>query len=143
MRGAYVLVLKLEIDSNIPVGKLGDVHFQRGYYAYVGSAMGGFMRVRRHFKVASGINTTRRWHIDYLLPRSSVLFAVLLPSDDAIECLLARSIGELGRGIPGFGCSDCKCSSHLIFSKKDLRYRVINACNKLNRNESIIIRSDV
>jgi len=141
MKGVYVLILKLDNDVNIKVGKLGNLHFKKGYYAYVGSALGagGFKRVSRHFDVASGKNRTRKWHIDYLLPYSKVVCALLLSTDEALECIVAEALGQISAEIPGFGCTDCSCSTHLLFSEKDFKDRIIEACNKLTGNESIII----
>ncbi|TAN39270.1 MAG: GIY-YIG nuclease family protein, partial [Candidatus Methanoperedens sp.] len=80
MKGVYILNLKIDKDIVIRVGKLGNIRFKKGYYAYIGSALGtgGFKRVTRHFNIASGKNMTRKWHIDYLLPHSEVVSAVLI-----------------------------------------------------------------
>ncbi len=96
MKGVYVLILRMTDSKDIRVGKLGRLHFRRGYYSYVGSAQGsgGFKRVKRHFNVARGKNTTRKWHIDYILPHSEVICAVFSPTDEAIECVVAKLIGE-------------------------------------------------
>jgi Uri superfamily endonuclease len=129
MKGVYVLKLKIDKDTVIRVGKLGNIRFKKGYYAYIGSALGtgGFKRVTRHFNVASGKNMTRKWHIDYLLPHSEVVSAVLIPTEENIECSVAKAFGDFYVGIPGFGCSDCSCPAHLFFSG----------------NESIIISNTV
>lgn len=140
MKGIYVLILRLDKETVIQVGKLGKFEFKKGYYAYIGSALGtgGFKRVTRHFKVASGKNPTRKWHIDYLLPYSEVVCAVLIPADESIECSVAKAVGEFCSVIPGFGCSDCKCHSHLFFSESELKERVISAGNKLSGNVAVI-----
>lgn len=145
MKGVYVLYLFLDNDMEIRVGKLGKFRFKRGFYAYTGSALGsgGFKRVKRHFSVASGINSTRKWHIDYLLSHLSVTCAVLLPVNKNIECIVAGELGKFYDRIPGFGCSDCSCLSHLMFSTVDFRDEIINTCNKLTGNESIIIRPSI
>ena len=41
MKGAYLLVMKLDKDVLIAVGKLGVLSFKKGYYVYVGSALQG------------------------------------------------------------------------------------------------------
>lgn len=141
MKGIYVLILRLGKEKVIQVGKLGKFRFRKGHYAYIGSALGtgGFKRVTRHFNVASGKNMTRKWHIDYLLPYSEVVCAVLIPAEGSIECSMAKAVGELSAAIPGFGCSDCSCNSHLFYSGSELKERVISAGDKLSGNESIII----
>lgn len=140
MKGIYVLILRLDKEKEIHVGKLGKFRFRKGHYAYIGSALGtgGFKRVTRHFNVASGKNMTRKWHIDFLLPHSEVVCAVLIPADGSIECSMAKAVGEFSAAIPGFGCSDCSCNSHLFFSGSELKERVISAGNMLMGNVAVI-----
>lgn len=141
MKGIYVLILRLDTDLDITIGKLGIINFKSGYYYYIGSALGtgGFKRVTRHFNVASGKNLTRKWHIDYLLPHSDVICALLLPTDESLECRVAEELKRYSDIIPGFGCSDCACKTHLFFSDMDIRKVLIDTANKLTGNESIII----
>lgn len=145
MKGVYVLIMELDKNAVIRVGKLGEFIFKKGYYAYTGSALGtgGFKRVTRHFNVASGKNMARKWHIDHFMPCSKVDCAVLIPTDEGIECRVAKAMGELGTGIPGFGCSDCSCPAHLFYSGYELTDRVVSACRDLSGIESIIIRPDI
>lgn len=145
MKGIYILILKLNNHFGLTIGKLGKFHFKSGYYFYVGSAqgMGGFKRVTRHFNVSSGKNSTRKWHIDYLLPHSEVICAVLLPTDEHLECKVAEALMEFSELILGFGCSDCRCKTHLFFNEKDLNKEIIKAAGKLTGNESIIIYPDM
>lgn len=141
MKGIYILILRLDTDLDLVIGKLGIINFKRGYYYYIGSALGtgGFKRVTRHFNVASGKNSTRKWHIDYFLPNSSVICALLLPTDEALECRAAKELLEYSEIIPGFGCSDCTCKTHLFFSDTDIRKKIMDTASKLTGNESIII----
>jgi Uri superfamily endonuclease len=143
MKGIYVLILRLDESRDIRVGKLGRLYFRRGYYAYVGSARGsgGFKRVTRHFNVAHGKNTTRKWHIDYLLPHSLVICAVFSPTDKDLECIVAKTLGEFSEGIEGFGCTDCSCASHLFFTDKNITGEAAKACEGASGNESILIGS--
>ncbi|MFZ3383652.1 MAG: GIY-YIG nuclease family protein [Candidatus Methanoperedens sp.] len=141
MKGIYALILRLNNDIDLTIGKLGKFHFKTGYYYYIGSAlgMGGFKRVTRHFNVASGKNKTRKWHIDHLLPQSEVICALLLPTGEALECKAAQTLMDFSQFIPGFGCSDCTCRSHLFFHELDIKNDIISIANKLTGNESIII----
>ncbi len=145
VKGTYVLILRLNNDTDIIVGKLRGLKLKTGFYAYIGSALGtgGFKRVTRHFNVASGKNPVRKWHIDYLLPHSEVICAVLLPTDDAIECAVAKKFAELFKEIAGFGCTDCACRSHLFFSGTNPENNVAEICNKITGIESIILRPDM
>ncbi|MCD6382721.1 MAG: GIY-YIG nuclease family protein [Candidatus Hydrothermae bacterium] len=112
-KGAYILVLELEGDQTIPVGKLGDLRFKKGIYLYVGSAMGGFRsRVGRYL---SGIRT-KRWHIDYLLSRSKIRAVLLIPSELRLESYLAERLSRVFEEVhPGFGSSDTRDRTHLFY----------------------------
>jgi Uri superfamily endonuclease len=141
MKGVYVLIIRLNVTKDICVGKLGELHFRRGYYAYVGSAQGsgGEKRVTRHFNVAHGKNATRKWHIDYLLPHSELICAVFSPTDEAIECVVARLLGKISSAVPGFGCSDCSCESHFFYTGGNIMGEASDICEGVSANESIII----
>ena len=142
-KGVYVLILKKDQESSIQIGRLGKLHFKTGFYAYIGSALGrgGFKRVERHINVASGNNSTRKWHIDYLLSESKVENIILLPTNDPIECKLARRLREISGilVIQGFGCTDCKCQTHLIYSENELKSLIIDAIKDIGI-ENIIIK---
>ena len=113
MKGSYVLLLHLPEARTIIIGRLGDIHFRSGYYAYVGSAMGGFRaRLNRHLQQVG----RPHWHIDYLRDKASVTGIFLAESEQRHECAIANSFEEQLDGITGFGASDCRCRSHLFFS---------------------------
>ena len=134
-KGVYILILKFDEESDFQIGKLGKLHFRNGYYAYIGSALGtgGFKRVERHLNVSTGKNPTRKWHIDYLLPRSKIVYAILLPTEYTIECKVARGIRKISGMsiIPGFGCTDCMCETHLMYTENDPRNMIIDTCNEM------------
>lgn len=125
--GIYTLVLFLPQPYRIAVGSLGEIDFARGYYSYTGSAMGpgGLKRVDRHIQVMEGKNTTRRWHIDYLLPSTSLLEAFTTRTTRDQECSIAKAIGKKLKAVPCFGCSDCRCISHLHFDPE--RQKMLDA----------------
>ena len=113
-KGTYCLSIQLKTDQIIQIGKKGKISFNKGYYVYVGSAMNSLdARINRHL----GNEKKLHWHVDYLLknPESGVIKVYL--SDDGIkhECELATRIAGKGTEMKGFGCSDCKCNSHLIY----------------------------
>lgn len=104
-------------DLVIEVGALGRFVFPRGYYIYVGSAMNGLeARVQRHLKTSLGSVTAVHWHIDYLLKETGVQInrIYVLTTDDRMECVIATAISKINKSIKGFGCSDCRCDSHLF-----------------------------
>ena len=117
MNGAYILVLKLNSGKNIKVGALGKIKFKKGFYCYVGSAIGNTTiekRCRRHFKKKKAL----RWHIDYLIKEAKIVEIFAIPSKRKKECKIAKKIlGKADNSIPKFGSSDCKCKSHLFYFK--------------------------
>ena len=117
-QGIYTLILSLPQAGQIKVGSLGVMDFASGFYSYTGSARGagGLKRVDRHILVSKGIKTTRHWHIDYLLPHTSFLEVFISKTCLDLECCIAKAIGKRLMPVPGFGCTDCRCISHLHYS---------------------------
>ena len=118
-KGIYTIIIFLPQARRIMVGSLGAMDFSRGYYSYTGSARGpgGLKRVDRHIQVSQGIKKTRRWHIDYLLPHCSFVEAIITRTEVDLECKIAQAIEERLEPQPRFGCSDCRCNSHLHYSE--------------------------
>jgi len=116
--GIYTLILSLPQAGQIKVGSLGVMDFARGFYSYTGSARGsgGLKRIDRHILVLEGIKTTRRWHIDYLLPHARFLEVFISKTTLDLECRIAKAMGKRLVPVPGFGCTDCRCKGHLHYS---------------------------
>jgi Uri superfamily endonuclease len=116
--GIYTLIIRLDRSQDVRVGSLGTLSFSGGHYAYTGSARGpgGLKRVERHLDVLSGINKSRRWHIDFILPLALFEDVVVTRTTQNLECAIARRIGTRLEPVRGFGCTDCRCISHLHFS---------------------------
>ena len=118
-RGAYQLLIRLDSDKTIPVGKLGTFAFPAGFYVYTGSAMGGLdARVARHLSKSKRFH----WHIDYLLEQSSIIRYAIRESSTVQECELnAAMLAMDGAVAPvtGFGASDCRCRSHLVYFERE------------------------
>ena len=112
--GIYTLLIRLARSRRIRVGSLGLRAFPAGYYLYTGSARRHLAaRVARHFRRCK----TRRWHVDYLL-RYARVEAVRVWPGERNECRINRFwLERPGAGIPvpGFGSSDCRCRSHLVY----------------------------
>ena len=119
-KGSYILLIELLEEQTITIGCRSVNRFPSGYYAYVGSAMGGFeSRLRRHLRASK----KPRWHIDYLLLKASVSDVILAETDDRVECAIAQALSGQFDSIPGFGSSDCRCRSHLFFSADENRMK--------------------
>ena len=135
LKGTYCLLIHLKQDSKITIGKLGENNFQKGYYIYVGSALNSLItRIQRHLRKEKKIY----WHIDYLLnnENTEIIEVIYTINEIKWECKIAATIAETGIGVMNFGCSDCKCQSHLFhFTKYDeSRNASINTLKKFNLN---------
>ncbi|MHA1732711.1 MAG: GIY-YIG nuclease family protein [Promethearchaeota archaeon] len=125
--GAYILLISNDGDCRLGVGRLGELSFPRGGYAYVGSAMGRGStslknRIARHLKPAGAKKA--HWHVDYFLasPTTRILEVGVHFSGvgrGSLECQVSRLVSRVpGVSIPhpGFGSSDCRsCESHLYY----------------------------
>lgn len=115
-KGTYILILHLQKDQNLQIGRLGRFKFRAGFYAYAGSAFGSgglAGRIRHHL-----IPTTRPyWHIDYLRRVTDLDQIWLTTADTSQEHAWVALLLELpGATIPvkRFGASGCRCESHLV-----------------------------
>lgn len=118
MKGVYVLIVYLSRAADVPVGKLGILRFEKGLYAYVGSAQVALeKRVERHLRKQKRVF----WHIDYLLenPSTRILKIFTKNASKQEECSIAEEIASRGAAVLGFGCSDCRCKSHLFQVSED------------------------
>ena len=128
MKGSYVLLIPLPEEQTITTGRLKATYFPRGYYAYVGSAMGGFKsRLNRHLKS----DKKPHWHIDYLLEKATISEIILCETKDRIECAIAQALSCQFDSIPGFGSSDCKCRSHLFFATNKMKPTIMATLSSL------------
>lgn len=112
MKGSYLLVIKLEKESTIQIGKLGKIYFKNGFYVYLGSALNGLeQRINRHLRTSK----KKHWHIDYLIDFADVIEIFYKETEVKIECEISSILNKNLFSIPGFGCSDCRCKSHLFY----------------------------
>jgi Uri superfamily endonuclease len=108
-----VLEIAVPDITRLRIGSLGMLAFEAGVYAYVGSAANGIVRrVSRHLRRDKNL----RWHIDYLLEHSRITCVHVIESDAPreMECRIAGYLSRRNGHIRGFGCSDCRCASHLF-----------------------------
>ncbi len=125
-RGTYALLVHVPYGISLSVGELGRVDFKSGYYAYVGSALGGLEgRVNRHMRGEKKIH----WHIDHLLLHARAVDAVVAQSEERKECEVANELAKNLPSVKGLGSSDCDCNSHLFYSpdSHELMRRVVGA----------------
>lgn len=117
IHGTYVLLLHNEADRTVQVGRWREISFDKGYYLYVGSAFGpGGVRARvgRHMREAKSL----RWHIDYLRDATDAIAVWVQYGKQRMEHVWASKLlqSDTLAAVDGFGCSDCKCLSHLFYS---------------------------
>lgn len=113
--GTYALILECAVRAGLRVGRRLRMDTEPGYYIYVGSAFGPGgvkARVSRHFRREKA----KRWHIDFL--REFVTFREVWYSHapEHLEHEWARIFQDMAGycSVEGFGCTDCKCRSHLF-----------------------------
>ena len=115
--GTYALILQSHSTKTIQVGCWGQLDLQPGYYIYIGSAFGpGGVRARvsHHWRM----DKQKHWHIDYLREHLMPLEAWVNYDAKHLEHEWAGILFERPGmvSIRGFGCSDCKCYSHLFYT---------------------------
>jgi len=118
--GTYALILSCTSNARIQIGRLGTMKLQRGYYIYLGSALGpGGLRARiAHHQKPS---PRPHWHIDYLrahTPIQCIWFSCDGRRREHQWALMVKTMS--GTTIPflRFGASDCDCRSHLYFFQR-------------------------
>jgi len=149
MQGVYTLIIKNIEDSFLKIGNLGSFNFPKGYYIYVGSALGKNSstnlenRLKRHLKN----NKKLHWHIDYLLhsPNASIIKICYAETNERFECKILKSIKKQSKKfqfiIKNFGSSDCKsgCNSHLLYINEDLD-KITNYIIEAYKNNNLITK---
>ncbi|MFP3908223.1 MAG: GIY-YIG nuclease family protein [Archaeoglobaceae archaeon] len=130
LKGSYLLITHLSSARKIGIGKLGLIDFNPGYYIYTGSAMNNLeKRIKRHFMKEKKL----WWHIDYLTISAEPLYALGIP-DKKLECSLAGGLSAVFSQIKGFGCSDCKCNSHLFYCLEDPGKTIFKVVKEIGLN---------
>jgi Uri superfamily endonuclease len=115
--GTYALILFCPRGKLVQIGKLGSLELRRGFYVYVGSALGpGGVRARvtHHEKVTQ----RPHWHVDYLRPHTRlerVWYSLGKVSREHHWARVIRALEGASLPIAGFGSSDCRCAAHLLF----------------------------
>lgn len=113
----YCLLIELEKEKYISIGKLGVYTFAPGFYVYVGRAKKNMeARIARHMRREK----TQRWHIDYLTSAAGLVQYQTFSAWSGSECELAGKVKKRGGEVvvKGFGSSDCRCAAHLFYFKE-------------------------
>jgi len=115
------LLLALAAECTLKIGRAGTMRFAAGGYCYVGSALGAgglAARLRRH----ASAGRPRHWHIDYLLPDTRLIGALVADDATRHECTWAAWVFRHpgSTALTGFGASDCGCPAHLFHIGSDL-----------------------
>jgi Uri superfamily endonuclease len=138
LKGTYILILFLKQTAKIKVGKLGEIIFKEGYYAYTGSALsiGGLKaRLKHHLR----IQNKPHWHVDYLKLHSEIKEVWFIENESRLEHICADVFLNKEEFLPvqKFGASDCKCISHLFYSQSlpsfkvfEKEFNISSACGK-------------
>lgn len=111
--GAYLVVIRIDRDTEIEAGALGLLTLKCGYYVYAGSARRSLSRrLRRHLRGSKKVH----WHIDYLRSAGRITSILPVRTSQDLECEIARDVGHIASGaVFRFGSSDCNCASHLFY----------------------------
>lgn len=139
-KGVYVLLIYTEAGS-IKAGTLGNISVRKGYYAYVGSALGcgGFARVKRHIRLSREKRGKNHWHIDNLLmhPESRLTRVYCLRTGKQVECFTASCMS--GEVVLRFGSSDCSCPGHLFFFPSDPHEEIFQILSSQDTGEVSVL----
>ncbi len=130
--GVYGLVLQCAEPVRVRVGALGLIELRPGYYVYVGSARSGLRaRLARHLRT---VRKRAHWHVDYVRRRTRPVAVLVVAGEGADECWLSDTVAALADGsVAGFGCSDCRCRSHLHYFSADPADRLARLPGRLVR----------
>ena len=115
--GTYALLFESDTSGKVRVGRLGLLVLASGVYVYVGSALGSGgvrARVARHCRPLQ----RKHWHIDHLRSYLRLRRVLFTYCDRRLEHAWASALLRLGGAeapLAGFGSSDCRCLSHLIY----------------------------
>lgn len=119
-KGSYAILFILNSAQTLQIGKLGKYLFPKGYYIYVGSALGSGglkSRIRHHLKVSPNPH----WHVDYFRRKAVPLEVWVSEQTRKQEHDWAFALNQLkdtNFPAPGFGSSDCNCPTHLFHFKQ-------------------------
>lgn len=109
--GVYAIIIQLEEKLTIKLKE--EIILESGYYVYTGSAKKNLtQRINRHKRKKK----KEHWHIDKLTTKGKVIKNFPIHTLKDLECSLSSDISNTSdKSIFGFGCTDCRCRSHLFY----------------------------
>lgn len=137
-KGTYVLFVKVPSFLTI-ITRSKRFRLSKGYYAYVGSALGRGGLYARLYRYACGPRKPF-WHIDYLIINGALVIGFAVFKDHSEE-ELAQELSNRFSYIEGFGCGDDLINESHLFRIDDISV-LINALMQNTRAEIIIITGD-
>jgi Uri superfamily endonuclease len=124
--GLYLLYIQLKKNQIIRIGRLGPLRFYKGFYVYIGSARNGVIpRVSRHLRPEKKLF----WHIDYFLnnPHTNIRAIYFIRDCSYTECAISeiflKNYKKKSTPVIYFGCSDCRCKTHLYYFPRDFKIK--------------------
>lgn len=140
--GTYALIMWLDREVVAAIGSLGRRRFPRGWYVYIGSALGTGgvgARIARHL-----IGGTPRWHLDYLRAHARIAEVWYCFDQARRESQWVTTVTDLPGCAPvidGFGASDSMHRSHLVgFSRRPSWKAFDDALRIADRNHPLVLR---
>ncbi len=148
-KGYYTLIMRIQSSTELYIGSLGRQAIDKGYYIYIGSAMGrgGIkQRVKRHLLKQK----TKKWHIDYItsLPHTKVLYVITICTleENKEEEISQKLSKKLIPYIKKFGATDkksythlFKCPSTLKKCVKDITQILLSIPSRTNKTQITIV----
>jgi len=114
--GIYLIIGYLPEKTEV-ITKGNSFVLQKGWYYYAGSALNSLSkRIKRHLSSEK----KNHWHIDYLLEHlENTVILPYIVHDNRFEHILAQLLSSYKDISPvaNFGAGDCKCYTHLFYSK--------------------------
>lgn len=116
-RGSYIFIVKLKRDRRLKIDGLGEIKFRKGYYCYAGSAKADLgKRLERHQRSRKKLFS----HIDHLRAVADYHAAIPIRASEDLACRIAAGLAKIADWeLPGFGMSECGCSTHLYGLHED------------------------
>ena len=133
-KGTYILIVKVNFNKTLNIGKIGKFTFKGGYYFYIGSSFGpGGLRARlnRHLSQHKNLH----WHIDYLVKHGQikqVWYSETPAQQEHTWAQIFITLPFVAPAVTKFGASDCRCLTHLFYTASSNVHHIFeNFCGRI------------